>query len=50
MKTSYNPDESLIIQSTVEPHYNEVLGTMKLTLWLISYGFSLYQGKKHKEI
>ena len=28
--------------STVEPLYNEVLGTMKITL--------LYQGKKNKEI
>ena len=31
---------------TVEPRYNEVLGTMKITL----SGFSLYQGKTNKEI
>ena len=30
---------------TVEPRYNEVLGTMEITLIVIS-GFSLYQGKK----
>ena len=33
------------ISSTVEPHYNEVLGTMKITL--VISGFSLYQGKKN---
>ena len=38
------------VSYTVEPLYNEVLGTMKITLIVIS-GFSLYQGKKrHKEI
>ena len=32
---------------TVEPHYNEVLGTMKI--YLVTSGFSLYQGKKTKK-
>ena len=36
-------------QNTVEPLYNEVLGTMKI-IYLVILGFSLYQGKKKKEI
>ena len=38
--------------NTVEPGYNEVLGTMKIILLhIITYisGFSLYQGKKTKK-
>ena len=34
------------IANTVEPHYNEVLGTMKITLL---YQVSLYQGKETKK-
>ena len=36
-----------MIQNTVEPLYNEVLGTMKITL--LYQVFSLYQGKKTKK-
>ena len=35
------PHNALQISDTVEPRYNEVLGTMKITL--------LYQGKKIKK-
>ena len=40
------------VSYTVEPLYNDVLGTMKITLIVTRIsGFSLYQGKKrHKEI
>ena len=37
-----------MVSNTVEPRYDEDLGTMKITLLIL--GFSLYQGKKTKEI
>ena len=49
-----------VLKNTVKPRYNEALGTMKITLlyqgpwdhenYLVISGFSLYQGKKNKEI
>ena len=38
----------VIEANTVEPLYNEDLGTMKITLVVIS-GYLLYQGKKTKK-
>ena len=41
--------DCIIISYTVEPPYNKVLGTMKITLLYSVSGFSLSQGKKTKK-